>query len=113
MIGASYLTLLIKSVQNLFSDMPHIATVLYMAIIPMFIGYLCFGYGLKHIDASKATLITLLEPVVATVFAVTIVGEQFVTLGWYGIGLIIFCLVIQVIKWPKIPGRAVNLKNLS
>lgn len=97
--------------KNLFADTQHIMITLYMAIIPMFIGYLCFGYGLKHIDASKATLITLLEPAVATVFAVTIVGEKFTALGWYGVGLIIFCLVIQIIKWPKMVRRVVHLNN--
>ncbi len=98
---------LIFTGKNVFSDTQHILTVLYMAIIPMFVGYLCFGYGLKQIDASKATLITLLEPAVATVCAVTLVGEKFAALGWYGIGLIICCLVIQVIKWPKIQDRAI------
>jgi len=32
----------------------------------MFIGYLLFGFGLKFTDVSKVTIITLIEPVVAT-----------------------------------------------
>jgi DME family drug/metabolite transporter len=72
-----------------------------MAVIPMFIGYLCFGHGLKQIDASKATLITLLEPVVATLFAIGIVGEKFDPIGWYGMALIIGCLLLQAISLPK------------
>lgn len=37
---------------------------LYMALIPMFVGYVCYGYGLARIPASMATTITLLEPVI-------------------------------------------------
>ena len=66
---------------------------IYMATIPMFIGYLCFGYGLSFVPTSMATLITLLEPVIATFLAVIIVGEKFSGFGWLGIGLIFLCLV--------------------
>ena len=48
----------------------------YMALIPMFVGYVLFGYGLSHVPASTATTITLIEPAVATLLAVAVVGEQ-------------------------------------
>ena len=67
---------------------------IYMALIPMFIGYICYGAGLAVIKASTATTITLVEPVIAALLAVTLVGEQLQVLGWIGIALIIFCLVI-------------------
>lgn len=66
---------------------------LYMALVPMLLGYLCFGYGLARIPASTATTITLFEPVVATGLAVVIVGERLPTLGWIGVVLILACLV--------------------
>src|SRR5690554_7817651 len=61
--------------QNLFATPINAGVALYMALIPMFVGYLCFGYGLRYIAASTATLITLLEPVVAVLLAVLVVGE--------------------------------------
>lgn len=67
---------------------------LYMAIVPMFIGYLCFGIGLARISASMATTITLIEPVVAALLAVVIVGERLAPMGWLGVALIISCLVV-------------------
>ncbi len=76
----------------------NMAVGLYMALIPMFFGYLCFGYGLAQIPASTAVTISLLEPVVAAVLAVAIVGERLAGLGWAGIGLIIACLVC--LTWP-------------
>lgn len=83
---------------NLFSSSTNALVSLYMAIIPMFLGYLLFGFGLNYIDASKATLITLIEPLVATILAVFIIGERFKFIGWLGMLLISLCLLMQTIK---------------
>ena len=66
---------------------------LYMAFVPMFLGYVCFGYGLSRVETSVATPITLFEPVVAAFFAVVIVGERLSALGWFGVLLVVICLV--------------------
>lgn len=71
---------------------------IYMALVPMFLGYVCFGYGLARIQASTATTITLLEPVVAAVLAALIVGERLPASGWVGVALIFVCLIC--ITWP-------------
>jgi drug/metabolite transporter, DME family len=60
----------------------------YLAIGPMFIAYLLFGIGVTSIRSSAATTITLIEPLVATVLAVVIVGERLSWAGWAGIVLI-------------------------
>jgi len=61
----------------------------YLAIGPMFVAYLLFGFGLKRIRSSVATTITLLEPFIATLLAVLIVGEKLEWLGWVGLALIL------------------------
>ncbi|HET9646950.1 MAG TPA: EamA family transporter [Microlunatus sp.] len=66
----------------------------YMALVPMFLGYLLFGYGLSKLAASTATTITLTEPAVAAVLAVLIVGEHLTTLGWTGLAIIAIVLVV-------------------
>jgi DME family drug/metabolite transporter len=66
---------------------------IYMALVPMFLGYLAFGYGLARIPASTATTISLIEPVVAAILAILIVGERLTPIGWTGVALIILCLV--------------------
>ncbi|WP_202112878.1 MULTISPECIES: EamA family transporter [unclassified Gilliamella] len=43
-----------------------------MALILMFMGYLCYGYGLSKISASSAITISLLEPVIAAILAMLI-----------------------------------------
>ena len=69
----------------------------YMALVPMFLGYLLFGYGLTKVSASTATTVTLTEPAIATLLAVLIVGEHLGTLGWTGLAVIAVVLVILAV----------------
>ncbi|ASN37975.1 EamA family transporter [Arthrobacter sp. 7749] len=66
----------------------------YMALVPMFLGYLLFGYGLARLSASTATTITLSEPAIAAVLAVVIVGERLSGMGWIGLGIIAAALAV-------------------
>lgn len=79
---------------NLFDEAVNVYVVGYMMLIPMFLGYLLFGYGLKTVPASRAVTLTLFEPFMAAVFAMLIVGEQLDGLGWLGMGSIFVCLTI-------------------
>lgn len=74
---------------------------IYMALVPMFLGYVCFGIGLARIPASMATTITLIEPVVAAILAILIVGERLPLMGWVGVILVISCLVVITIPLKK------------
>ncbi|WP_273727752.1 DMT family transporter [Brucella gallinifaecis] len=74
---------------------------IYMAIVPMFLGYVCFGIGLARIPASMATTITLIEPVVAAILAIIIVGERLPLMGWFGVALVISCLVVVTVPLKK------------
>jgi DME family drug/metabolite transporter len=56
---------------------------------PMFTAYLLFGYGLRTVRGSMATSITLLEPIVATVLAIAVVGERLPPVGWVGLWLVL------------------------
>ncbi|MCP2297067.1 transcriptional regulator, TetR family [Nocardia amikacinitolerans] len=66
----------------------------YMAVVPMFAGYVLFGWGLAHVTASTATTLSLLEPAGAAVLAVVVVGERLPPLGWVGIALVLGCLAV-------------------
>ena len=81
-----------------FSTWNNIVVGVYMALIPMFLGYLCYGYGLSKISASMAITITLLEPAIATILAILIVGENLSLIGWGGILLIFICLVMVILS---------------
>lgn len=83
---------------NLFTNQKNLSIVFYMATVPMFFGYLLFSYGLRTISASNATLITLIEPLFATLLAILLVGEKFLGIGWLGMVLICLCLLVQSIN---------------
>lgn len=69
------------------------AVAAYMALVPMFLGYVLFGFGLARVAASTATTVTLLEPAVATLLAVLVVGESIPPLGWLGMACIAVSLL--------------------
>ena len=79
----------------------------YMALIPMFAGYVLFGWGLARVRASTATTISLAETVVAAVLAVVIVGERLPALGWAGAALVAGSLFVLALPAPgRRRGRA-------
>jgi len=82
--------------ENLFATFNNAAVVIYMAIVPMFLGYLAFAYGLRTVSASSATLITLVEPVVAVLLAIALLGEQFALIGWLGLAAVFLSILIQL-----------------
>lgn len=79
---------------NLFEQNINIYVVGYMMLIPMFLGYILFGYGLKTVPASKAITLTLFEPLVAAILAIALVGEKLAPIGWVGMIFISLCLVL-------------------
>lgn len=83
--GLGLLPVLLVTGGPLLSSPSAFAVAAYMSLVPMFAGYLLFGYGLTRVPASTATTITLLEPAVAALLAVAVVGERLNALGWIGL----------------------------
>ncbi|CAK1866487.1 DMT family transporter [Vibrio crassostreae] len=81
--------------ENLFSSQTNVLVISYLTLIPQCLGYVAFSFGLRHVTASSANLLTLFEPVVAAVLAVCVVGELIPFTGWFGMSLIVLCLLIQ------------------
>ncbi len=71
-----------------------IGIALYLAVGPMFVAYLFFAIGVRALASSTVTVITLLEPLVATLLAVLIVGERLDVLGWVGLALILLGVTV-------------------
>lgn len=72
----------------LLQSAPSLGIIAYLALGPMFVAYVLFGWGLRLIRSSTVTVVTLLEPVVATLLAIVIVGERLDPIGWVGLALI-------------------------
>ena len=81
--------------ENLFSSQINVLVISYLTLIPQCLGYIAFSFGLRHVTASSANLLTLFEPVVAAVLAVCVVGELIPFIGWLGMFLIVLCLLVQ------------------
>ena len=74
----------------------------YLALGPMFLAYVLFGIGMRTLRSTTATTITLLEPFVATLLAVLVVGERLDPLGWAGLALILACVtVVATARQPR------------
>lgn len=72
----------------------------YMALVPMFAGYVLFGWGLARVRASTATGLSLMETVVAAVLAVVVVGERLPALGWLGVAMVLASLFVLTPRQP-------------
>ncbi|MGV8912296.1 MAG: DMT family transporter [Rhodoglobus sp.] len=81
-----------------------IAIASYLILGPMFVAYLLFGVGLRATSSSTATTITLIEPVIATMLAVGIVGELLNSTAWWGLALIFVAItVLSTASHPRKP----------
>ncbi|MFD7501367.1 DMT family transporter [Streptomyces sp. NPDC059850] len=100
--GLLLVPVLLATGAPLLSSWSNAAVGAYMALVPMFIGYVLFGWGLAHVPASTATTLSLLEPAVAAVLAVLVVGERLPPLGWVGIALVVSCLAVLTTP-PRTP----------
>ncbi|MEL0626517.1 EamA family transporter [Salinibacterium amurskyense] len=92
--GALLMPVLVVTGAPLLATAQNFSVAAYMVIVPMFLGYLLFGYGLARVPASTATAITLSEPAVAAILAVLVVGERLSSLGWIGLSVIGLSLVV-------------------
>ncbi|MGH3540797.1 MAG: DMT family transporter [Mycobacterium sp.] len=70
----------------------------YLALVPMSLAYVLFGSGLRHVGATAATTLSLIEPAVAAMLSVLVVGERLGTGSWLGVGLIGVGLVILIVR---------------
>ncbi|MEW2295839.1 EamA family transporter [Streptomyces sp. NPDC006743] len=101
--GLLLLPVLAATGAPLLDSWSHAAVGAYLALVPMFAGYVLFGRGLAHVPASTATTLSLLEPAVAAVLAVLVVGERLPLPGWAGIAAVVCCLA--VLTAPDRPAR--------
>ncbi|MBN6515911.1 EamA family transporter [Acinetobacter pittii] len=90
-------TLLITA-QNLFDYPTNLWVAIYIPIVPMFLGYLFFSFGLKRIPASQAMTLALVEIPVAALLAVVVVGESLTMHSYLGLILIFLCVIVLTKK---------------
>jgi drug/metabolite transporter, DME family len=80
-----------------------VAVVAYLALLPMCLAYVLFGAGLARLPVSTATTLTLLEPVVAAVLGVAVVGERLGGWAWTGVCLVVLGLLVLTVRTRRRP----------
>ncbi len=103
-MGAALLApVLVLTGAPLLQSSRSLAVASYLVVAPMFVAYLLFAIGLRSLSSSSATTITLFEPVVATLLAVTVVGEGLTIVGWIGLALIL--AGVASMASARLPGK--------
>jgi drug/metabolite transporter (DMT)-like permease len=84
----------------------------YLGIIGSVMGFSLYFYVLKHVQANKVALITLMTPVSALMIGQGLNGEQISANVWWGTGVILTALVIH--QWgDRIARRQVELEDAA
>lgn len=69
-----------------------VAAVLWLGLVTTTLAYLLFGVGLRSLQPGHIATLNLLEPVVATILGVLVLGEQLGMTGWSGTVLVLVAL---------------------
>ena len=72
-----------------------IMMVLWLGIVTLALAYWSYATGLKDLEPSQTTLITLVEPVVATVLGVVVLSERPSSIAWLGVLIVIASLLAE------------------
>jgi len=72
-----------------------IAVVLWLGIVTVAVAYWSYATGLRHLEPSETTMITLIEPVAATLLGVVLLSERPSVIGWLGIAVVIIALLTE------------------
>lgn len=75
--------------------------ILVIGLFPSLTAYLLFSYALKYVESSKGSILSVIEPLSAAIFSVTILGERFEPLQIVGVALVLVGIVLLFYK-PKL-----------
>lgn len=76
------------------------AAIVYLGIFGSVLGFALYYYVIKHMDAGKVSLITLITPVIALILGNVLNGEMIEARVWLGAGLITLGLGLH--QWPML-----------
>ncbi len=73
----------------------------YLGVVTQGVAYLCFQRGLETETATTASVITLLEPLVAAILAWIFFDERLSAVSWGGAGLLIGALLLLTVATTR------------
>ena len=78
--------------------------IVYLGVFGSVLGFALYYYVIKHLEAAKVSLITLVTPVMALLLGNALNGEAIELRVWLGAGLITLGLTLH--QWPALAGLA-------
>jgi drug/metabolite transporter, DME family len=66
-----------------------VVVALHLGVLATGVAYLCYGYGLRFLETSTTTTLTLAEPVTAALIATVALDERLTAVGWVGAAIVV------------------------
>ncbi|MCW7752994.1 EamA family transporter [Desulfobotulus sp. H1] len=82
-----------------------IRLLLYIGLIPSALGYTLFFLGMKTVTASTASILTMVEPLTASVLAWLLLDENIKSSGYFGAALMILAVVSLCVHKESAAGK--------
>lgn len=103
-IGALMLTpLLFVEPMEWLTEPSGVVMALHLGLVCTAVAYALYGWGLRSIETSTATTLTLAEPATAAILAVTVLDERLTPLAWVGIAVVVAGLVLVATPGDRRP----------
>ena len=77
----------------------------YLVLINTALAYWAWLWGLRRLGTQTMGMLALTNPLVAVSLGVWLVGEQLDPAQWWGIGSILFSLLLMKLPWPRLSRR--------
>ena len=87
-------------------------SIIYLSIVGSVVGFALYFYVLKHLDATRVALITLITPVTALLLGNQFNGEVIGPQVWIGTLLIMSGLVCFELAGPRLSGKLSKIKSV-
>ncbi|KVN20627.1 hypothetical protein WT09_08020 [Burkholderia stagnalis] len=88
-----------------------VAAIVYYALVPTVLGYLCWYAGSARTSGTEAALFTAIAPVSAVLFAVTLFGEALNATRLAGIALVIAGMLVGAMRRRAATARAPDAQS--
>ncbi|MGZ2747012.1 DMT family transporter [Burkholderia stagnalis] len=88
-----------------------VAAIVYYALVPTVLGYLCWYAGSARTSGTEAALFTAIAPVSAVLFAVTLFGEALNATRLAGIALVVAGMLVGAMRRRAATARAPDAQS--
>ncbi|MGX7826538.1 DMT family transporter [Actinokineospora sp. 24-640] len=93
------LPLLVRDGVAWLGDPAALAVLLYLALVPTFLAYRCFGRGLHGTPPLLVGTLMLTEPAVSALLGISVLGERLSAVSW--LGLVVLLVAMANLRGPS------------